>query len=856
VTGGWNGVNKDAPCPACAGIHRCAWSPDGTTLHCFREQKPPDGMRVIKPEERGALFGFIDKNQRHDFGQTAPPPRVGFAAEFERLRKNLTIERREVLAEQLGLPVRALESLDLGWASFRDLAALHVWSAGTRPLYAWVFAERNARREIVGLQFRAPDGGKRNIGKRGLVIPVSFGAFSGPVVPIEGATDVGALAAVGVCAIGRPSNVGGVDQLAELLAKDARDVLVVGENDSKGDGRWPGLEGAESTASKLSATRRRPVRWSLPPNDVKDVREWLVKRAAAGLDLTDVAACELAGRELLAELQRNSRTIEPHATGSVEVAQPVGGFVPFPTDALPEPVRSWVRDMARALNVNEAGLAVLKLATTAALIGNARRLQLTGSWDASSIIWAVVIAPSGEMKSAMLRCAGSTLSAIDRDLREQSAGEVAAAGSVQHGARPAGRALVLRDCTIEAAIKLSMGNPRGLVYMSAELAGLFKSLNMYRQGGKGNDRERLLATYDGDENSRDLVLGSQYVARCALSVLGVSTPAAFRQSLGKAGEEDGALARFLVTMPPTTEPVSFEALREAARPDTKVIETLERELASLQLGQDDEPVVLVLTDSGVRAFSAFRAEVLRMKKEAVGALRAHYLKLEEVCARIAIGFYCIRAQSGDLGLEAGEGVDGTTIEAAARVTLWLAREAARVYSILLGASAATADPTVRLRQRLLDVFERHGDLSKRDAKNCAAEFAEVDDADFEHLLRGLVSDGELESETVATGGRSKEVFRRMHKRKATNSERIEASACACDPESAPGHSAATDPAMVPISETASGSTATDSTTADVTPVPPSTPVLDDPAIAPPSAGTSAAIPGMPHELFDEREVWD
>jgi hypothetical protein len=75
------------------------------------------------------------------------------------------------------------------------------------------------------------------------------------------------MAHAGLAVVGRPSNTGGVELLAELFRAlpASRDLLIVGENDAKTDGSWPGRDGAVSVARRLSAALGRTVHWTLPP---------------------------------------------------------------------------------------------------------------------------------------------------------------------------------------------------------------------------------------------------------------------------------------------------------------------------------------------------------------------------------------------------------------------------------------------------------------------------------------------------------------------------------------------------------------------------------------------------------------
>lgn len=96
----------------------------------------------------------------------------------------------------------------------------------------------------------------------------------GPIIVVEGMSDTAAALDLGYDAIGRPSNLAKLDMLAEIVR--GRDVIVLGENDRKPDGREPGKEGM---IAAFQACRKscRNVRMLMPPEHVKDLRAWLVK---------------------------------------------------------------------------------------------------------------------------------------------------------------------------------------------------------------------------------------------------------------------------------------------------------------------------------------------------------------------------------------------------------------------------------------------------------------------------------------------------------------------------------------------------------------------------------------------------
>lgn len=184
------------------------------------------------------------------------------------------------LAMQIGVTTAALRALDTGWDGS-----------------AWTTPERNGEGLIVGVSRRFPDGGKRcAVGsRRGLTYALGWMVAEGPILIVEGASDVAAGITLGLPTIGRPSNLGGLKMLKTLLRNRRRKVIVVAERDRKEDGRWPGMEGARTIAKGLG--RRTVAR--LLPHQAKDLRAWLTARQ---VDLFSAASREAARRTLLKRL--------------------------------------------------------------------------------------------------------------------------------------------------------------------------------------------------------------------------------------------------------------------------------------------------------------------------------------------------------------------------------------------------------------------------------------------------------------------------------------------------------------------------------------------------------------------------
>lgn len=165
-----------------------------------------------------------------------------------------------LLANQLGVSLASLRWLQVGWSP-QDRA--------------WTIPERRPDGQIIGINLRSPEGAKWMVSgsHRGLILPWGWSQFTGRFFLPEGASDVAACLSQGLPAIGRSTANGSCELLSQLLMTTPLVPIVVGENDLKPDGRWPGRDGAVKCANHLAAVLQRRVEIVYPPCGFKDIRE-------------------------------------------------------------------------------------------------------------------------------------------------------------------------------------------------------------------------------------------------------------------------------------------------------------------------------------------------------------------------------------------------------------------------------------------------------------------------------------------------------------------------------------------------------------------------------------------------------
>ncbi|MEI8374421.1 MAG: hypothetical protein WCJ35_16475 [Planctomycetota bacterium] len=246
-------------------------------LHCFAGCSVEDVVQAIGLKVQD-LFPRLQAGCRDPQAQPAPWIATAVAQATAQppdwiqamcyLRGNLTRqpEMLNAFADNLGLPVEALPCFGLGYGGDLD------------PFMA--IPEDDGTGRIIGIQRRYPDGRKLMIrgSHRGLVVPNGWATLPGPVFVPEGFSDTVALISQAVPAIGRPAARGGVELLATTLGTVNRNVIVLGENDEKPDGTWIGRDAAIDVARELTERLKRHVRWAMPPEGYKDVRDSLTGR--------------------------------------------------------------------------------------------------------------------------------------------------------------------------------------------------------------------------------------------------------------------------------------------------------------------------------------------------------------------------------------------------------------------------------------------------------------------------------------------------------------------------------------------------------------------------------------------------
>jgi hypothetical protein len=259
----WKRVTTAEKCPICGKPDYCTRS--GGLVLCMRVESPKPSTNRLG----GWLHRIGDDTETTlTTLEKKPKPVIDWTTLARTMFESPTAaEERNYLAQTLGVSEAALVELGVGrgWDVYRSL-----------PYSSW--PERDAKGSVVGIVRRYRDGAKKTMrhSSHGIYFAAPLMRMRlGPVFCVEGGSDTAALLTLGVNVVGRPSNLGGVDQLVQMARSISRYTrwIVVGERDEKPDGRWPGKQGAVTTAERMTEQLQRRVKWIMPP--AKDVRAWL-----------------------------------------------------------------------------------------------------------------------------------------------------------------------------------------------------------------------------------------------------------------------------------------------------------------------------------------------------------------------------------------------------------------------------------------------------------------------------------------------------------------------------------------------------------------------------------------------------
>jgi hypothetical protein len=382
-----------------------------------------------------------------------------------------------------------------------------------------------------------------------------------------------------------------------------------------------------------------------------------------------------------------------HTANSPKVRQ----YEPFPVQLLPGPVAQYVTAHADAIGVDPAFVAVPMLSVLAALIGQARRVQIKNNWTEPSVLWTVTVADSSSGKTPGYMAATAPVLHIEEKLQrirahkyqqyQDSLAEwrVAKASKKDKGLpkpelEPFPDQIAVDDVTMETLTSIHRDNWKGLLLACDELNGWLSSFNLYRSG-KGRDVENWLSLNTGGRiiYNRKTDSSRIFIPSTAVSVCGGIQPAVAVKTLyTPAFIANGLAARILSARPPSK--VVRWTDKEVAPETSQVMNTLAAKLWALQgteVSGVQQSIQLPFDADAKTEFIQYYEQAADAAEQMDPDQRNLSLKLRPAAARLALVFSVV--QQVALGTDATGPVDLASTRAGIELAQWFLSELERNY---------------------------------------------------------------------------------------------------------------------------------------------------------------------------------
>jgi DNA polymerase I-like protein with 3'-5' exonuclease and polymerase domains len=385
--------------------------------------------------------------------------------------------------------------------------------------------------------------------------------------------------------------------------------------------------------------------------------------------------------------------------------RPPDPYRPFPVEALPEPIHTFVLQGAVALGCDPAYLALPALSVAASLIGNSRVIRLKRNWHEPAVVWSGIVGDSGTLKSPAVSVTVNPLYRLQKRLlkkfqtdmeqyqtdleayneRKRKAKKEEQEFTEEPPEKPSLARVVTGDITVEKLAQLLEDNPKGLLVGRDELGGWLGSFTRYKGKAGGSDLPNWLEMSRAGTIQVDRKTGDRptlFITYAAVSITGGIQPGALARALTPEYMEVGLGARILMAMPPKLPKRWSEV--EIDLDVQEAYENLLDGLRDLQMDKgrdgDREPFPVRMTPEAKAAWVHFYGEWARAQANVEGELAAAYSKLEGYAARLALLHHVVT----NVGRREDDCQPVEPVSIAAGVTLarWFAYEVRRIYAAL------------------------------------------------------------------------------------------------------------------------------------------------------------------------------
>lgn len=404
----------------------------------------------------------------------------------------------------------------------------------------------------------------------------------------------------------------------------------------------------------------------------------------------------------------------------------VASFLPppprVPVEVFPAVLQEIIRNAARAFVVPLEVPVCAVLALASACIGRVRGIIIKEGWAPHANLYLALVGLSGTGKSpcasAIMKSAYRVDFEMHREWQQASAdyllekekyreavrqyrkGEIQDPGPPPE--KPKRRQVLVDDATVESLTDALADNPRGILWIRDELAGLLLDLDKY-QGEKGSTKTRLMSSYDSGpwKVGRVNQERTNYIPHATLSIFGTIQPAALADIFCGQDAATGFLPRFLFVRfvpdrPGIWTDCTFSKSRRAEQ------DHITRALLALDFDSADQPKFIGVKKDAKALYVAWHD---RLAMEAwMGTSddeNSVLSKLRDQCLRLALILHLLRAVTEEQSDTAP--VMAETMGKAILLADWF-REHQRHAWALIGSSGRRASEAAPVERRVVQAI--------------------------------------------------------------------------------------------------------------------------------------------------------
>ena len=233
-------------------------------------------------------------------------------------------------------------------------------------------------------------------------------------------------------------------------------------------------------------------------------------------------------------------------------------IIPFPINVFPKFIKGFINEVSQNGGFSKDFLSVSIMSTFASILGQSVELRVNNTWSTAPIFWFCVVGSPGSKKSHPVKFAIRPLKELDKESKVSYDEEMGVYDTFidmsdkdkkqytdQHGkiGKPEYKQIIVKDATIEALFYVHNINKRGVLLYKDELIGWINAMGQYK-GGKGDEMEKFLSMFDGDELKINRVTKEPLVMdRTCMNLIGTIQP----DVVAQIPKTNGLIHRFLFT---------------------------------------------------------------------------------------------------------------------------------------------------------------------------------------------------------------------------------------------------------------------------------------------------------------------